>query len=555
MGEDSALTSLGWVIVSAAICMVAARAVRLPPIVACLGAGILLGPATGILSPSDDLRLAGEIGVALMLFLVGLELSIEKIRDVGPVAIAAGIGQVVFTALGGLLLCLLLGFQFLDALFLAVALTFSSTVVVVKILTDKNEMDSLYGRIAVGIFLVQDIVVIFFMTILTGLIQSGESLTATAAGTSAWAAASSIAWGICKAFLAMGILLGAMLFAARFFLPPILRWLAPSPPTIFLWSLGWCFAVVTVAHSFGLSLELGAFFAGLSLAQSPHSRDLQHRIKPLMNFFIAVFFVTLGAGVSVGNAAREWLPILVLTLFVLIGNPFIFMAIIARMGYGERTSFYTSVTVAQISEFSFLFAAMGVQAGLASSRTMDITAIVGILTIVVSVYMILYNRELYTFCKKMGLLAPFRAPAEEDSAAIADPRDHILVVGMNSLGREIARRLSERGERVLALDTDPLKLENLPCETMVGSSEFLDVLLDAGLPNAKLLISALQIEEANELLAFRARQFGVPCAIHAVDESVAENLLDLDVAYLMLSKVDGIKLQNQLLRRQGILRA
>ncbi|MCS7009290.1 MAG: cation:proton antiporter, partial [Chthoniobacterales bacterium] len=367
----------------------------------------------------------------------------------------------------------------------------------------------------------------------------------------------SIAMGIGKAFLAMSLLLGAVLIAANYLLPPLLRYFSPSPATIFLLSLGWCFAVVSVAHSLELSLELGAFFAGLSLAQSPHSRDLQHRIKPLMNFFIAVFFVTLGAGVSLGNASREILPILILTLFVLLGKPLTFIPIISKMGYSERTSLFSSITLAQVSEFSFLLTAMCVQIGISSQRIIDITAFVGILTIAISVYFILYNQNLYIWCKKIGLLSPFqttnRTTKEEDSLPLAQRSNHIIVVGMNSLGRQIVRQLCARGEKVIALDTDPHKLENLPCETMLGSSEFLDVLLDAGLPRAKLLISALQIEEANELLAFRARQYGVPCAIHTVDESVAENLLDLDVSYLMLSKVDGIKLQNSHLKKLGVL--
>lgn len=552
--DGALLIPLGWIVCGAAVCIVLARFIRLPSIVACLIAGILLGPVFGLVEDSPALKVISEMGIVLLLFLVGMELSFDKIREVGPVAVAAGLGQVVFTAVVGWILCMILGFGLLEAVFLAVGLTFSSTVVVVKLLTDKNELNTLYGRIAVGIFLVQDLVVILVLTVLTGLAGAGDFQGAEAGATTDWGA---LALGIGRAFGGMLLLLGVVLVASRWVLPRIFALVASSPTTLFIWSLGWCFAVVGLAYGLALSVELGAFFAGLSLAQLPYHSDLQHRIKPLMNFFVTVFFVSLGLKISPGGAVEAWWPIVVLSLFVLLGNPLIFMVIITRMGYGEKTAFFTSVTVAQISEFSFIFAAMGVAAGLVGETIMVITAMVGVLTIAGSAYMILYNDRCLEWCRRMRLLKVFRArqyeKPEEMAEAVGLTSDHVIVVGMNALGRRLCRDLHERGEQVLALDTDERKLAGLPCPTLLGSAEYLDVLLQAGLPRAKLLVSALRIEEANELLAYRSRQFGVPCAIHAVDISVLENLLELDVAYLMLSKVDGMKEQNRLLQERGIL--
>jgi len=357
----------------------------------------------------------------------------------------------------------------------------------------------------------------------------------------------------------MFLLLGAVLVMARWVLPRLFGSLASSPTTLFIWSLGWCFAVVGMAYGLDLSVELGAFFAGLSLAQLPYHSDLQHRIKPLMNFFVAVFFVSLGLKISPDGAAQEWGPILILSLFVLLAKPLLFMFIITRMGYGERTAFFTTVTVAQISEFSFIFAGMGLAVGMVGERIMVITAMVGVVTIAASAYLIRYNRECLEWCKKLKLLRIFRARKDDEGEAVGDSTTglsgHVIVVGMNALGRRLCKELHQKGERVLGIDTDERKLAGLPCQTLLGSSEYLDVLLQAGLPEAKLLVSALRIEEANELLAFRARQFKVPCAIHAVDTSVLDNLVELDVAYLMLSKVDGIKLQNQKLKEHGVLQS
>ena len=169
MLEVTFIEDLGLIIVAATLFAFLARRIGMPSIVAYLLAGLALGPLTGLVEMSGSLALISEIGIALLLFLVGLELSFAKIKDVGRVAVIAGIGQVVFTAAGGLVLCGLLGFGVMEAVFLAVGLTFSSTVVVVKLLDEKGELDSLYGRIAVGIFLVQDIVAIFILTFLAGL--------------------------------------------------------------------------------------------------------------------------------------------------------------------------------------------------------------------------------------------------------------------------------------------------------------------------------------------------------------------------------------------------
>lgn len=544
------LQSLGVITVSAAVMVALGRAVRMPAIVVYLLCGVVLGPLTGWVETADGLDLVAELGIALLLFLVGLELSLDKIKDVGKVAIFAGIGQVVLTAAGGYALCWLLDFTFMEALFLATGLTFSSTVVVVKLLDEKGELDSLYGRIAVGIFLVQDMVVILILTFLAGMATTdGESKV------DAW----SVGVGFVKAFSGMALLLVLSMLASKYLLPRPFKWAARSPDVLLVWSIFWCFAMVFAAHEFGLSLEVGAFLAGMSLAQLPYNEDLRRRVHPLMNFFIAVFFVMLGVKVDATGALSNWWPTLVLSLFVLIGNPLIFIGIIGRMGYGRKTAFLTSVTVAQISEFSFIFAGMGMSMGLIGAEILSITAMVGVITIAVSSYMIIYNHELYAWALKAGLLRwKFLDGKPEITDRIVHVGEnlegHVIVVGMNTLGRDLVRRLVEKGEDVLAVDTDPEKLEGLPSKVLLGSVGYLSVLQEAGYARAKLIISALQIEETNDLLAYRAKSVDVPCAIHVVDLSVVENLLELETDYLMVSKVDGVKAQLAKLKEMEVLK-
>ncbi len=540
---DDYLYDLAMILIAGVLFAFLSARIRMPSIVAYILAGLVLGPLVGLVEHTESLDLISEAGIALLLFLVGLELSLERIRDVGPVALAAGIGQVVFTAVIGFGFAWALGFTVMESVFLATGLTFSSTVVVVKLLDQKKELNSLYGRIAVGIFLVQDLVVIVVLTFLAGLGQGSEFTWLSAARGLGWS------------FGGMFLLLALMLLAARHILPRPWAWASRSPELLFIWSLCWCFLIVAAAHFLKLSVEIGSFLAGISLAQLPFSEDLRRRVHPLMNFFIAVFFVSLGIRMEFGPIGAHLGSAIALSLFVLIGNPFIFMVIIARMGYSERTAFKTSVTVAQISEFSFIFAAMGVATGLIGETILAITALVGIITIAISAYMILYSDGLYEVSRRWGLLRLFRA-GDTDPKGETPPRErsgHVIVVGMNALGRAIAHRLHEQGQATLAIDVDPEKLAGLPCETMLGNVEYLSVLDEAGLDRARLLISALQIEDTNHLLAYICRSRNVPCAIHAFDVSVIDDLVDLGVDYLMFPRMEGLKYQRSELEKLGIL--
>lgn len=530
--ETGIIGSVGVMIVAATIMMLVSHRLRIPSIVAYILTGLTLGPiGLALLSfPSgpaghggeqEAVAVAAEVGIVLLLFLVGLELSLDNIRAVGKVALTAGIGQVVFTAAIGFGLALLLGFTTMEAIFLATALTFSSTVVVVKLLDQKKHLHMLYGRIAVGIFLVQDLVVIVVLTFLTGL---GNPDSATLG---------QVAWGIGRSFLGMGMMLAVTLLGSRFLLARLMAWVASSTEISLIWSLGWCFAFVVASETLSLSPEIGAFLAGMSLAQLPVAHDLRRRLRPLMNFFIAIFFISLGVQMELEAATAYWPAAILLALFVLIGNPLIFMIIITREGYSERTSFMTSVTVAQISEFSFIFAAVGLSAGLIDEAILSLITVIGLITIAVSAYMILYNERLYTWVRRWGWLRPFRAAQTNEENESPALNNHIIVLGMNAMGRRLAAQLHERGEVVLAIDTDARKLHDLPCRTLVGNMDYPSVAEEAFLGQAKLAVSALHIENSNNLLAYRCRQAGVPVAIHAFDASVVPELEQLGVDYLI----------------------
>jgi len=538
------LLNLGFIVITAATFAFVGKLIRMPTIVGYILAGIVLGPVLQLVELDHSLELISELGIALLLFLVGLELSFAKVKDLGRVALILGGIQVLLTATGGMLVAHFMGFAPMESIFLGGTVTFSSTVVVIKLLDQKGVMNRLYARISVALFLAQDIVVIAALTVLTGF------------GGSEPLAPIELLINFGKAFGGMAVLLILALIAARYLLPKPFAWAARSPDTVFIWALCWCFLVVILAHQFHLSVEIGAFLAGIAIAQLPIHEDLHRRLHPLMTFFIAVFLVTLGIKMELSSFAAIWPTALGLSAFVLLIKPIIVFSILARMRFSEYTAFQTAIATGQVSEFAFILLALGATTGLIEADIVALGGLVGITTIALSSYLIIHSEALYAAIAHTGILKLLRAKQEPDSEILRHRKDHIIVVGMNALGREIVKQLTLRNERVLAIDTDPKKLEGLgDADILIGNVEYQSVVEEVGLREARLVVSALQIEDTNHLLAYRCRSASVPCAIHAFDLSVVNDLLDLDTTYLMMPAADGILQQRQLMQQQGIFKS
>ena len=529
------LLDLGFIVVTATVFAFLGKLVKMPSIVAYIIAGIVLGPCLRVVELNYSLELISELGIGLLLFLVGLELSFQKIKDLGKAALILGGLQVLLTSLSGFALAELMGFEPIEALFLAATVTFSSTVVVIKLLDQKGATNRLFGRIAISLFLAQDIVIILAMTLLSGL-RTSQGIELAELG-----------MGITIALAGMVALLFISLLASRYILPRPFEWAARSPDTVFIWALCWCFLMVLLAHQFHLSVEVGAFLAGIAIAQLPIHEDLHRRLHPLMTFFIAVFLVTLGVKMDITTLNEIWPFALGLSAFVIIVKPLIVFLILSRLRYSEYTSFQAATASGQVSEFAFILLGLGAAAGLIEGTIVSLGALVGILTIASSSYLIIYSEPIYAFFKDRRLLKIFKAKQAADVELQHSYTGHVIVVGMNALGREIVKRLALRGEQVLAIDTDPRKLRDLgEVATMIGNVEYESMIEEIGLRGARLVISALQIEDTNHLLAYRCRSAEVPCAIHAFDLSVIDDLLELDTAYMFMPAVDAVRTQLKL---------
>ncbi|MDP1636052.1 MAG: cation:proton antiporter, partial [Gallionellaceae bacterium] len=299
-------------LVSALVGLVALR-LRQPLIVAFIVVGILAGPsALDWVRAHDQVDLLAQIGVTVLLFVVGLKLDLHLVRHIGPVALATGLGQLGFTILFGFLIALGLGMDVVKALYVAVALTFSSTIIIVKLLSDKREIDSLHGRIAMGFLIVQDIaVVVAMMAVGTLQSQTDADLLTTLFG---------IAVRLLAAFVLVALLM-------RYVLPRLLHQLARSQELLLIFAIAWGTGFAALGEIAGFSREVGAFLAGFSLASTQYREAISARLTSIRDFMLLFFFIDLGSKLELSALGGELGSAAVLSLFVLIGNPLIVMAI------------------------------------------------------------------------------------------------------------------------------------------------------------------------------------------------------------------------------------
>lgn len=443
------------VLIAAAVISYVLHFLKQPSIIAYIITGLLIGPfALYRLHHGEILEGLAEIGITLLLFMVGLDLDISQLKRIGKAAVFAGLGQVVFTAGIGYVIASLLGLAPIPALYVALALTFSSTIIVVKLLSEKKDMQSLYGKLAVGIFLVQDIAAIFILILLAGI--SGNSSLGDLGITDVW---QSIVLTLGKAFM-VGVIVVAL---SRVVFPKLIQSLMKSDELLLLFSLAWALGLAAFFTSpwIGFNAAIGGFVAGLALANTGAHYQISGRIKPIRDFFIVIFFIVLGSQLVVSDITAAIWPSIVLALFVLIGNPVIVTIILSFMGYKVRTSFMTGVTVAQISEFSLILMALGLAAGHVNETEVTIVTLVGITTIAISSYGILYSNKLYSWLMTVTLgwlESKGKHSSGRDQEHLGDTvyNKHIVLVGANRLGGNLASRLRKhKDEQFIIIDFNP----------------------------------------------------------------------------------------------------
>jgi len=523
---------------------------RQPVLIAYIAMGIVAGPAVlGVVTAHDQIDLLAQVGVAVLLFVVGLKLDLQHIRHIGPVALATGLGQLTFTIVIGFFLILAMGKGWMEALYVAVALTFSSTIIIVKLLSDKREIDSLHGRIAVGFLIVQDLAVVIAMMVMSALRADGDegSLLALAGSLS----------------LRIGVAVVGLYVLMRHILPRVVDRMAQSQELLLIFAIAWGTGLAALGEWAGFSKEAGAFIAGFSLA-STHYRDaINARLTGIRDFLLLFFFIDLGAKLDFSTLGGEVWPAVVLSLFVLIGNPLIVMAIMGAMGYRKRTGFLCGLTVAQISEFSIIFVAMGISLGHVGASALGLTTLVGLVTIALSTYMILYSHPIYE--KVSPWLGMFERKRPHRELAVAMERHDlreadVIVFGLGRYGSRLALGLKEAELKVLGVEFDPevardMRRKGLPVRYGDGiASEFLESL---PLKETRWVVSTLPDMASNRdlLRTLRELHFTGEVAVVAREEFDGAALKKLGaptILYPMRNAVDyAVEALTAIIRPKG----
>ncbi len=486
---------MGVVIIAATFVAGLAYFLKQPMILGYILAGILVGPlALNLVGDGVSIALIAEIGIAFLLFIVGLQIDYRKMRDTGVTALVAGLGQVIITLLVSFGLISVLGFNLIEGFYVAVALTFSSTMIVVKLFADKQELDTLHGRIVIGILLVQDIVAIFLLAILPNIAQPSISALSLS--------------------LFKGIALFVLTFvAARWVVPKLINFVARPVELLFLSAVSWCFLFAGIAHQLGYSFAIGAFLAGVCLAPTAFTEEIIGRVKSLRDFFATIFFVSLGMILVIsgsGSLAQVLLLATALSLLVLIGNPLIVLVIMSLLGHKKRTSFLTGLAVAQISEFSLIVIALGTSLGEVSAATASLVTLVAAITITGSTYMIKYDQELYEFFAKF--LTPFEKLGADSKHLEYEKKGskyEIVLAGFNRIGYSVAKKLDNKKKSYFVVDFNPELIRHLirkkiPC--MYGDIGDIEVVERMKLQDAKLLISTIPTVNDSLVLLHKAKQ-------------------------------------------------
>ena len=449
LSGESLFAEVSLLLALAALVGFAGHLLRQPLIVSFIAVGILAGPSgLSIARSSDRLAVLSELGIALLLFLVGLKLDVKLIRSLGVVSLCTGLGQVFFTSGIGFLICRGLGLDAVTSAYVAVALTFSSTIIIVKLLSDKREIDSLHGQIALGFLIVQDIVVVLAMIV----------LSAIGVGTHSDAPARDV-----LEIFAFGTAMIVCVFLfVRFLATPLTRWLAKTPELLILFAIAQAAMFAAIGERLGFGKELGGLLAGVSLASTQYREALAARLAPLRDFLLLFFFIALGANLELEHVGASLFAATVLSVFVLVGNPLIVIAIMVAMGYRPRTGFLAGLTVAQISEFSLIFMAMGVAIGHVEVEALGLVTLIGLITIAASTYMITYSHPLYSFCEPLLRLFERReSPREKIDSRVEPQAGHdIVVFGLGRYGEAIATRLENKQLRILGVDFNPIAVRD-----------------------------------------------------------------------------------------------
>ncbi len=507
---DGILFDIGAIIIVATFFGYIAKLLKQPLIPAYILAGVLLGPVLGLITDSSIITTLSEIGIAFLLFLVGMEMDLARLKEVGVVSSVGGLIQFGLLFSAGFVISDFFNLSPLLSVYMGFVLALSSTMVIVKLLSDKKELDTLHGRVVVGMLLIQDVIAVLALTIMNNLSLSS--------------------WSTIGLSLAKGVgVLVLLFFLGRLLFPKIFEFAARSQELLFLLAVSICLLFALLLVKVGFSIIIGAFFAGLLLGNLPYNLEIKGRVEPLKDFFTVLFFGAIGLEVMLTELSYTWLLFSAFFFATLILIPFVTMVVISFFGYKSKTSFISGISLAQVSEFSLILVVQGNSLGHVPDRIFSLVILLAIASITVTSYFIKFDSEIYSLLSKFlsgfDRLSKVHHPAE--GTVSSDVSHEIVLFGADRTGFSILEKLRELGRDFVVVDFNPEIIKHLgekgiPC--VYGDVSDVEVLERLNLDQVEMVISTVPTFEENKFLIHKVKEENEDASIiltsHKTDDAL-----------------------------------
>lgn len=523
---DSVFSGLSLTIVIAALVSFGMRLIRQPLTIGYIITGILVGPAVlNVAKSPETLTLFSDIGIALLLFIIGLGLNPNVLREVSRPAAFVCLSQIAAVTIIGSIVGSALGLTGNESLFFGASLAFSSTIIVLKLLSDKKEHNRLYGKIAISVALVQDLVA-FILILITS--SAGDSHT--------------VAFGSLISLAIKALVVGWLIYAISYkVLGHVRKIVADSQEFLFLFAMAWGLGAAALFQKIGLSSEIGALLAGICLAPLPYAQEIGARLRPLRDFFLIVFFISLGANLTFDSLSSHLSLIVAGLIIAVIIKPIASLVVMGWLGYTKRTSFKVSVSLAQVSEFSIVLILLGLSKGLVGHDVVSVVVLVAMLSIAASTYMITFSDKL--FAKLENYLGMFERRKTHGEPMIREKNDLILF-GYHKGGHEFVKVFKQLKRSFVVIDYDPEVIDTLERKRinhLYGDMTDIELLEEAGVPASKLVVSTTGDYEMNRFLLnyLEKENPSAVTVLQANSPGEAAKLYHLGASYVMLPHFIG----------------
>ena len=537
MQNADLLTQLSIVIAIGSAIAFLMRLLKQPLIIGHIITGILVGPiALNLIRDERAFAFLGSFGVVLLLFIVGLELSLKIITRLGKVVAITTIIQVSVVTLAGAGLARLLHFGRLESFIIGICLAMSSTIIIVTLLQQQKEIKRLFAQITVGILILQDLVA-----------TSGKiAVSAKSSGGSGY----EIIFLLGRGAL---FIVGLYIFS-KYILPKLSDYLDSSKELLLISSIGWALGVSAICAKIGFSIEVGALFAGMSMASLPISHEVSSRLRPLRDFFVVIFLITVGHSLALENIRAIWLPAILFSLLVFTVKPLVILVTLGIQGYTKRASFKTAIVMSQISEFSLIFIVAAVQHKVASDSAQAAIGLAALITFAGSAYLIKYSDSIYNLIEDKLRLFERRVTKLEQKSAL----QHYSIVqfGYRKGGAEFIRTFQNMNKRFLVVDYDPEAIdlvEKQHINYLYGDATDIELLEEMQLEKAKLVVSSISDFATNEFLAHWLKKHnpGVVFIASAESSFQAAHLYSEGASYVMMPHFIGSEKISTFIKRTG----